>query len=184
MVSSRSLTVLQVLPALESGGVERGTLEVSRYLVARGHRSIVLSAGGRMVEQLIREGGEHIAWNIGRKSLTTLAMAFRLRRLLQMEQVDILHVRSRMPAWVAWLAWRGMDPSHRPRFITTVHGLYSANAYSGIMTRGERVIAVSETVRRYVLAHYPRTDFSRIVVIPRGIDPSVYTPGFQPTESW
>jgi glycosyltransferase involved in cell wall biosynthesis len=178
------LTVVQVLPALESGGVERGTLEVGKYLVEHGHRSIVISAGGRMVEQLVREGSEHVRWDIGRKSLWTLRLVPQLRRFLRENRVDILHARSRMPAWVAWLAWRGMNPATRPRFITTVHGLYSVNPYSAIMTQGESIIAVSETVREYVLKHYPRTDPARITVIPRGIDPTAYPWGYRPADAW
>lgn len=180
----RKLTVVQVLPALESGGVERGTLEVAKYLVQHGHRSIVISAGGRMVEQLEREGSEHVTWDLGAKSPWTLRHIPRLRRFLQEQAVDILHVRSRMPAWVCYLAWRGMDPRRRPRLVTTVHGLYSVNPYSAIMTRGEKVIAVSETVREYLLKHYPRLDPRRIIVIPRGIDPSVYPHGYRPQEEW
>ncbi|MFX9787958.1 glycosyl transferase, partial [Acinetobacter baumannii] len=66
------MTVLQVLPALHSGGVERGTLEISRALVAAGHHSIVVSNGGQMVEQLVREGSEHISLPVHRKSLASL----------------------------------------------------------------------------------------------------------------
>ncbi len=180
----RKITVVQVLPALESGGVERGTLEVAKYLVEHGHRSLVISAGGRMVEQLTREGSEHVTWDLGAKSPLTLRHIPRLRRFLQDQAVDILHVRSRMPAWVCYLAWRGMDPRRRPRFITTVHGLYSVNAYSAIMARGERVIAVSETVREYLLKHYPALEPRRIIVIPRGVDPSVYRYGYRPPQQW
>lgn len=180
----KKLTVVQILPALESGGVERGTLEVGRYLVQNGHRSIVISAGGRMVEQLRREGSEHIAWDVGAKSLWSLRFVPRLRRFLRDNQVDILHARSRMPAWLAWLAWRGMEPIHRPRFVTTVHGLYSVNAYSAIMVRGERVIAVSRTVRRYILENYPRVDPARIEVIFRGVDPSEFPHGYRPSDKW
>ncbi len=185
VVSMGRLTVVQMLPALESGGVERGTLEVGKHLVDHGHRSIVISAGGRMVEQLRREGSEHLAWDVGRKSpMTLLRYVGRLRRFLADERVDILHLRSRMPAWVAWLAWRGMEPATRPRLVTTVHGLYSVNAYSAIMAKGERVIVVSNTVRDYVLQNYPRTEPGRITVIPRGIDPAAYPWGYRPTESW
>lgn len=180
----KRLCVVQVLPALESGGVERGTLEVGKYLMQHGCRSIVISAGGRMVEQLESEGSEHVAWDIGRKSFWTLRLVPRLRRLLAENRVDILHARSRMPAWVCWLAWKGMDPATRPRFVTTVHGLYSVNAYSAVMARGERIIAVSETVRAYLLGHYPRLDPGRITVIPRGIDPEAYPWGFRPSEIW
>jgi glycosyltransferase involved in cell wall biosynthesis len=184
MVYMKKLTVVQVLPALESGGVERGTLEVGRFLVENGHRSVVISAGGRMVEQLKRAGSEHVTWDIGRKSLWTLGLIPRLRRFLRDNQVDILHARSRMPAWVCHLAWKGLAPQTRPRFVTTVHGMYSVNAYSAVMTKGERVIAVSNTVRNYLLLNYPAIDASRITVIPRGIDPTVYPHGFRPTVEW
>ena len=67
------LTIVQMLPALESGGVERGTLEIAKYLVQQGHRSVVISAGGRLVEKLVAEGSEHIAWDVGKKSFWTLS---------------------------------------------------------------------------------------------------------------
>jgi len=179
------LTVVQILPALESGGVERGTLEVGKYLVEQGHRSIVISAGGRLVEQLQREGSEHIAWDVGRKSLMTLLrFVGRLRRFLRDEQVDILHIRSRMPGWVAYLAWKGMDPKHRPHLVSTVHGMYSVNAYSAVMTKGEVVIAVSETVRQYVLDRYPDATADRVKLIYRGVDREQYAYGFKPSAEW
>lgn len=161
---TRKLTVLQLLPALESGGVERGTLEVAQALVERGHRALVISAGGRLVTPLTALGAEHFEWPIGRKSLTTLRLVRRLRRFLTEQRVDIVHARSRIPAWIAYLAWRRMDPATRPRFVTTVHGLYGVNRYSGIMARGEAVIAVSETTRDYILQNYPDTPAERIHV--------------------
>ena len=136
MASSRPLTVLQLLPELDSGGVERGTLEVAEALVGAGHRSLVMSAGGRMVPALEAGGSEHLAWNIGHKSPFTARFVPRLRRLLRECSVDIVHARSRVPAWVAYLAWRGMPPGRRPRFVTTAHGVYSVNAFSEIMVRG------------------------------------------------
>ncbi len=178
------LTVLQILPALESGGVERGTLEVAAELARRGHRSMVISTGGRMVPELLAAGAQHIAWPIGKKSLLTLLLVPRLRRLLIEERVDILHARSRLPAWIAWLAWRGMDPVTRPHFVTTVHGLYSVNRYSAVMTRGERVIAVSETVRRYILQNYPRVAPDNIRLIYRGVDAREFPYGYRPSEPW
>lgn len=181
---TRRLTVVQILPAMESGGVERGTVEVGAELVRRGHRAIVISAGGRMVHELARHKVEHVTWKVGAKSLTTLRFIRRLRKFLRDEQVDILHARSRLPAWIAWRAWRGMRPEVRPHFMTTVHGFYSVSRYSSIMTRGERVIAVSDAVRRYVLDNYPQVDPARIVVIPRGVDPKLYPHGYRPTPSW
>jgi len=176
--------VLQVLPALHSGGVERGTLEVAAALVAAGHRSLVLSGGGRLVRTLCEQGSEHVEMALGHKSLLTLRHVPAVRRLLHRQPVDILHVRSRMPAWIAWLAWRGLPAGQRPRLVTTVHGLYSVNAYSRIMTRGERVIAVSDTARRYILDHYPGVDPQRVVTIPRGVDRTEFPFGYRPAADW
>jgi glycosyltransferase involved in cell wall biosynthesis len=181
---SRRLTVVQTLPELQSGGVERGTLEIARALVAAGHRSVVISHGGRMVEQLLREGSEHIALPVHRKSLFTLLQVRPFRQQLEEIKPDILHIRSRVPGWVAWLAWRGMNPATRPHLVSTVHGLYSVSPYSAIMTRGEKVIAVSETVRAYILKNYPACEPENIELIFRGIDPVEYPYGYQPSPEW
>ena len=181
---NRRLTVLQVLPALHGGGVERSTLEVAAELVRHGHRSLVISGGGRLLPELLAAGSEHVCWPIGRKSPLTLRLVPRLRRLLLREEVDILHARSRLPAWVAWLAWRGMAADRGPHFITTVHGLNSVNAYSAVMLKGECVIAVSDSARDYLLRHYPRMPSERISVIHRGVDPAVFPPGYQPDAGW
>lgn len=178
------LTVLQLLPSLESGGVERGTLEVANELVRRGHRSLVISGGGRMVAALARGGSTHINWDIGAKSPWTLRYVPRLRRLMKEQRIDIVHARSRMPAWIAYLAWRGMDAARRPRFVTTVHGLYSVNRYSAVMTKGERIIAVSNTARDYLLENYPQVDPQHIEVIPRGVDPAEFPYGYKPSGDW
>jgi hypothetical protein len=118
------LSVAQLLPALNGGGVERGTLEVARELVQHGHRSLVISAGGRLAPELACEGSEHLAWPLGVKSPLTLRWVWPLRRWLAEQRIDILHARSRLPAWVGWLAWRGMDPAdpatfrhHSARFV-------------------------------------------------------------------
>lgn len=169
------ITVAQVLPELESGGVERGTLELSSFLAARGHRSLVISAGGRLVAQLEAEGGSHITMPIGRKSPAALAWIPALRRLLRQERVDILHLRSRMPAWIAYLAWKSLPAASRPRLVTTFHGFYSVNRYSAIMTKGERVIAVSNAIADHIRQHYPAAA-ERVTVIHRGVDIAVFNP--------
>ncbi|PJJ98640.1 glycosyl transferase [Lysobacteraceae bacterium NML91-0213] len=172
----RRLTVVQLLPALDAGGVERSTLEVAQALVAAGHRAVVVSAGGRLVPALEALGAGHVTVDIGRKSLLTLRHARTLRRLFADMRPDIVHARSRLPAWLGWRALQGMPAATRPRLVTTVHGLNSPSRYSAVMTRGERVICVSETVRRYVLAHYPATDPAILRVIARGIDPTAFPP--------
>ena len=167
----RRLTVVQLLPALEAGGVERSTLEIAEALLRAGHRAIVVSNGGRLLPQLEALGAEHVALDIGRKSPLAFRHVPALRKLFREVDADIVHARSRLPAWLAWLALRGKaPPTSRPHFVTTAHGLNSPSRYSAIMARGERVVCVSETVREYLLRHYPDTDPARLVVIPRGID--------------
>lgn len=135
-----------------------------------GHRAVVVSAGGRLVQPLLEVGAEHLTLDIGRKSLLTLRHVVGLRRLFTELGADIVHARSRLPAWLGWYALRGMPPATRPRFVTTVHGLNSPSRYSAVMTYGERVICVSQTVRDYVCTHYPHTDTARLRVIPRGVE--------------
>lgn len=174
---------MQVLPALESGGVERGTLEVAAHLVAAGHRSLVLSGGGRMVPALQASGSTHIQWPVGQKSLWSLRLIPQLRALWLREQVDIVHVRSRFPAWLVYLAWRSMPLQQRPRLVTTVHGCYSENVYSRIMTAGERVIVISQAVQDYVYAAY-QTPPEKCRLIYRGVDTHSYHHGRQPPADW
>lgn len=161
------LTVVQLLPALHSGGVERSTLEIADALVAAGHASHVVSAGGRLLPTLEASGSTHHTLAIGAKALATPLKVFALRRLLRELRPDIVHARSRLPAWLALAALRGLAP--RPAFVTTVHGLNSPGVYSGVMTRGDAVICVSDTVRDYVRSHWPDAA-PRITVIPRGVD--------------
>jgi glycosyltransferase involved in cell wall biosynthesis len=175
--------VVQLLPALNAGGVERSTLEIGAALAAAGHRSVVISAGGRKVEELVAEGSEHVALDIGRKSLFTLRHIGALRRLFADLKPDIVHARSRLPAWLAWRALRGMG-GHKPQFVTTVHGLNSPSWYSAILTRGERVICVSNAVRDHVLRHYPHIAPARLTVIPRGVDPADFPFGYAPDDAW
>lgn len=178
------MKVIQIVPELVSGGVERGTVEMAHHLVAQGHQSLVISGGGRMVTELSRPGSRHLTMPVGRKSLRSLALVSKLRKLFTDERPDIVHLRSRVPAWLAWLAWRKMDPAIRPHLVTTVHGFYSVNRWSAIMTRGERVICVSESIRKYVLDHYPAAAPDSLRVVNRGIDPARYPHGYQAPDDW
>jgi glycosyltransferase involved in cell wall biosynthesis len=182
MASARRLTVIQLVPALETGGAERSAVEIARALVAAGHRSIVVSSGGKLAARLVAEGSEHVEMPIAKKSLGTLRQIAPLRELIRREQADIVHARSRVPAWLGWLAVRGLTP--RPHFVTTAHGLNTPGWYSAIMTRGERVVCVSNTVRDHLLHHYPRTDPAKLIVIPRGVDAEAFPYGYQPGDSW
>ena len=183
-VSDRSLSIAQILPELNSGGVERGTLEISKSAVERGWNSWVISRKGRLVDELTKDGGQHLDWSIGGKHPWTLRWLPRLMEFCREHRIDILHARSRMPAWVAYLAWRMMPVTSRPVFVTTVHGLNSVNAYSRIMTRGERVIVVSKTAQAYVLKNYPRVDKKQTELIYRGVDDGAFPRDYKPDLAW
>ena len=174
--------VVQCLPALNSGGVERSTLETARALVARGHRSIIVSAGGRLQAQCIEEGSEHFTCDIGKKNLQILRAIFKFHECLKNLQPNIVHARSRLPAWSALLAMRNLP--HKPKFMTSVHGLNSPGFYSGVMLRGESIICVSETVKKHVLMHWPKTDEKRMCVITPGIDAAEFPRGHQVDKQW
>ncbi len=174
------MKIVQILPELESGGVERGTLEISKALVEAGHESIVISNGGRLVPQLEAEGGRHIQMPVHKKSLFSLLQIKHLRRLLLEEGIDIIHARSRVPAWISYLAWKGLRKESHTRFMTTFHGFHSVSPYSEIMTKGERVIAVSESVKNHIRENYANTDMNKVAVVHRGVSDSDYTFDYEP----
>jgi len=158
--------IVQILPELNEGGVERGTMELNRELVKRGHESIVISHGGKLVSTIEADGGVHYTLDVCSKNIfTALPRAYKLRKLLKEIAPDIVHVRSRVPAWLTYVANK---PLKIP-FVTTVHGLNSINAYSKIMTKGDRVIAVSEVVKAHIVKGYG-VEESKISVIQRGVD--------------
>ncbi|MBK8957966.1 MAG: glycosyltransferase family 4 protein [Proteobacteria bacterium] len=181
---TRRLTVMQLLPQLDVGGVERGTIQIAEALVAAGHRALVVSAGGRLVPELEACGAEHLTLAIGEKRLSTLRLIGKLRGLILEHGVDVVHARSRLPAWIGYLALRALPASHRPAWVTTVHGPYSVNRYSRIMVSGTRVIAISDFIRDYVTRNYAEVDKARITVIPRGVDRALYSYDFKPDATW
>lgn len=178
------MKVIQLLPALNAGGVERGTLDMARALVQQGHESVVISSGGRLVQQLELEGSQHIALPVHRKSLASLLQVRPLRRLIRELQPDILHVRSRVPAWLTYLAWKNLDPATRPRLVSTAHGLYSINRYSAIMARSEQVIAISDCVKDYLLSNYADDLQAEPEVIYRGVDTDEFSPQLPVPTDW
>jgi glycosyltransferase involved in cell wall biosynthesis len=178
------MKVVQILPELNAGGVEGHVLDLAGFLASQGHESIVISNGGHMVEKLTQRGVRHVTIPVHRKSLRSLFQVRKLRAWLRDEKPDIVHAHSRVPAWILCLALRGIPGDKRPKFVTTVHGFYSVNAYSAIMTQGDRIIAVSESVREYIQRNYPNTDPKHIEVIPHGIDPATYYPEFKPSADW
>jgi len=175
-MADRKLTVVQILPEMEEGGVEGETLDLAIFLSQNGHRSIVISGGGRLVPQLEKSGCIHIEWtHIGAKNLLCLQYIYKLRKFLLTQNVDVLHLRSRLPAWIAYLAWRFLPATQRPVLITTFHGFYSVSSYSRIMTKGERVIAVSAAIKKHIIDNY-NIEEEKISLIHGGFDAQKFSP--------
>jgi glycosyltransferase involved in cell wall biosynthesis len=175
--ATRYPTVLQVLPALETGGVERGALEIAAAIQQAGGRALVASAGGRMQAGLARTGAEHFAlplasrdpWRIWRNATALTA-------LIRSQGVDIVHARSRAPAWAAWLAARRAGV----RFVTTYHGAYNEGVpgkrwYNSVMARGDLVIAISGFIAELIQTRHGVPP-ARIRMIPRGVDADIFDP--------
>ena len=166
------MKIVQLLPELNEGGVERGSMELSRELVKLGHESIVISAGGKLAEQIEADGGKHIMFDVCSKNpFTAFFRMIKLRKLLKVLNPDILQARSRVPAWLTYWANKKMQLP----FVTTVHGFNSVSAYSAVMTKGDRVICVSGAIKSYIQKHY-HTEEKKIIVIPRGIDLEKFNP--------
>lgn len=166
------MRIVQLIPDLDEGGVERGVVELNREFTARGIESIVISRGGKLVPEIESHHGRHITLDVGSKNLLTVPIrAAKLRKAFRELQPSIIHARSRVPAWLCVLSNR------RPRFpfVTSVHGTYSVNRYSRVMTTGDRVICVSEVLDAYVRDNY-QTDPGKITVIQRGVDLRVFDP--------
>ena len=176
------MKILQALPALHSGGVERGTVEFARQLTHLGHDSYVVSSGGPLADMLIQEGSTHFNMPIHRKSLSSFGQILPMARLLKDLQPDILHVRSRMPAWIIQLALKTLKPHQRPAVVTSFHGMYSVSPYSAVMSKAEHSIAVSNCVKDYVIDNFS-VPAEKITVIQRGVDVDYFRKR-PPSEQW
>ena len=177
MTLKRTPTILQVLPSLDTGGVERGTVEMVQAITGAGGQAIVASAGGRMVGQVERAGGRHVAVKLMTKDpLNIYLNAGRLGRLIRRERIDLVHARSRAPAWSAWLAARRLGVP----LVTTWHGIYGEDfwgkhRYNSVMARGDRVIAASHYIAERIKASYG-VEPERLRLIPRGVDTVMFDP--------
>ncbi len=181
MTLMSSPVILQVVPSLETGGVERGTVEITEAIARAGWNALVASAGGRMIADVERVGGRHVALSLTAKDpLRILRNAKRLARLIAKERVAIVHARSRAPGWSAFLAARRTGA----HFVTTYHGAYGEDLplkrrYNAVMAKGERVIVASRFIAELVERRHG-VDPARIRLIPRGIDPIVFDPAIRP----
>ena len=175
---------MQLLPKLSVGGVERGTVQIADALNKRGHRSIVVCEGGPLERDLRETGSEFFDWPIGRKHPLTIQYARKIRNLCLSEKVDIVHARSRLPAWLGRIALSKINTEKCPAWITTVHGPYSVGTYSKVMMSGDKVIAISNYIRDYITENYPFVEKDRIITIPRGIDEATHNLGFSVERKW
>lgn len=177
-ISLSSPVILQILPALEQGGVERGTLEIAEAITQAGGTALVISAGGRLVPSLERLGARHLSLpGCGSKNpVSILRNAGTLARFIQQNGVSLVHARSRAPAWVARLACRRTGTP----LVTTWHGVH-ANSFPGkrhynaVLASGDRVIAISQHIGQRLEEDY-HVGPDRLRVIPRGADTAVFSP--------
>ena len=164
-------TVMQVLPALVQGGVERTAVEIASAVGKAGGRCIVVSAGGPMQHDITRARAEHITLPVDSKNpFVMYANISRLAKIISDNNVDIVHARSRAPAWSAWAAAKRCGVP----FVTTFHGTYSLGGrlkhrYNAIMTRGKRVIANSTFIAGHIRKNYG-VPSAKLRIIHRGVD--------------
>ncbi len=165
------MNVLQLTPELNAGGVEGTTLEMAEALIKAGHGAHVVSAGGRMADDLTAMGAVLHPMDIGSKNILTYWRRVKaLCALIKSHDIDIIHARSRAPAWPGLAAARKMNIP----FIATYHGIYNAKSalkrrYNAVMTRGELTIANSNMTKDHIIREHG-LDPARIIVIPRGVD--------------
>lgn len=167
------MKVMQVLPAMQGGGVERGTVEIATALNAKNIDNVVVSAGGRLVPELDKIGVKHIMLDVGSKNpLKFVRNIFALRRIIRDEKVTIVHARSRVPAWVAHFALKKCKDVH---FITTFHGRYGTKPawlkipYNRVMVSGDLVISISNFISKHILSTYHIPE-DKIRLVYRGAD--------------
>jgi len=166
------MRVVQLLPELNEGGVERGVVELNREYVKQGIESYVISNGGKLENQIDLDGGKHLKFDVCSKNIfTAIPRIVGLKNILKKINPDIIHVRSRVPAWLVYFANKRLNI----KVVSTVHGFNSVSFYSKIMTRADTIICVSNSIKEYIQKHYNTLD-EKIRVIPRGIDLEVFNP--------
>ena len=167
----KSYSVLQVLPHLNSGGLVSGAIEISEALQQNGMRSFVASEGGRREREIIRAGGKVFNFSLGSKNpLIIFLNIYKLSRIIKKYKINIIHARSRAPAWSAYFAAKKMGIP----FVTTFHGTYSIQnnlkkKYNSIMVKADKVIAISSFINSHILSTY-KVDKEKIVIVHRGIN--------------
>lgn len=165
------MKIVQILPELNVGGVETGTVDLARYLMEHGHQALVISNGGALVSELERLGVLHIKLAVNKKNIWTAFSCMRkLVKILKAENADIVHARSRVPAWIAFWACR----KTKTPFITTCHGYYSRHFFSKVMAWGRLVIVPSQVIGRHMIECFGVSP-ENIRLIPRSVDLRKYS---------
>lgn len=160
------MKIVQLVPAMDQGGVERGIVEMNRVLIAAGHDNLVISAGGRLEESILSDGGRIARVDIKSKNpFTAFSRARKLREVLESERPDVVVAHSRVPAWLFVIANKKLSLP----WITFAHGANSVSAYSKVMTYGDVTVTPSQYIADYLVEHY-KIDRSLLRVIPRAID--------------
>lgn len=160
------MNILQIVPRLETGGVETGTVDLVKKLILKKHKSIVISSGGALVKDLISLGAKHYQLPVDKKSpFVIFRMIYKLSEIIKKEKIDIVHARSRVPAWIAYFACFKTGCN----FITTCHGYYNTHLGSRVMGWGKRVIVPSLVIGRHMIDDF-KVPADRIRHIPRGVD--------------
>ena len=169
--------IVQILPALNNGGVERGTVEMAEAIIRAGGRAVVISSGGVLVSKLQRIGAEHVTLNVASKNpLKWMFVRRQVKDVLKSVGADLVHIRSRAPAWIALAAAKALGL----KTVTTIHGRFKASTifkrlYNGIMTKSDRIIAISHYIEDLTLKQFPKVR-DKISVIHRGVDVDLFNP--------
>ncbi|MES2677811.1 MAG: glycosyltransferase family 4 protein [Pseudomonadota bacterium] len=192
-IQKKPAVIMQILPALISGGVERGVVDVSKAVAKAGFESIVVSSGGAMIQQLNGSKVKHITLPLNSKNPFTIYLNIqRLIKIINQYQVDLIHLRSRSPAWSAYFAYKKITKKaaknsaqqNKIQLISTVHGSYSLNLlgkkisklklkYNSIMLKPKFIIAVSGFIKNYIYQNYSTLENladKKITIIHRGVD--------------
>ncbi len=181
-MQKRKPVILQILPALESGGVERGCVDIARALKKQGFEPVVASAGGVLTYQLREHGIRHYDLPLNKKNpITIYKNIAKIEKIIKENYVDIVHVRSRAPMWSAYFACK----KNNVKLVSTVHGTYSLKfwkwkifplkrIYNELMLRADHVIAVSNFIKDYIAQNYKINVEGKVTVINRGADLSYF----------
>ena len=176
-MNKKKYTIAQILPALNNGGVERGVVEISKALVDNNFRSIVISSGGYMVSQITRNDGIHYDLDIHTKNpLKWPKIRSELKKILESENVDLIHFCSRVPAWIGVPLGNILDIP----IITSVHMRFRKSNvfkkyYNSILTKGNFIIAISKHIEESIKTSFPKVS-GKIKIIHRGVDLDLFNP--------